>query len=388
MRFLGSFIITIIALTFVSCSTNCTVYGKSLAYKVDSMLIYDKITSDEFKSLKVQCKDKLNYVYENNLIELNLKSYSKKIIFEGTLLEGINFSDTLNKYTNSKTYINPIPPNYSTANGQSINSLFTDQKLINYWINNDSIYLFVKASTPSIEGNKVVSGTSKFLLVYYKNKIVLVKPLICPFESITIEDAGVYFDNGIFYFSTLPILFEDSIASFTKNLPDLIVSYTITSNQFSIVNLKMTKNDLDEYIKYMRNSGQNYCTYINIALTFKYNNQLCFSDSKNIYYAANLSSPIISENIVNTTSDVITALPTMNISLGDVLLFYKGNRNSIDGKITMTLNAINSCNGEILRSNEIDFNNKCSNVAIDHDCAYYFVNRDDQLYLFKWTLVK
>jgi hypothetical protein len=54
----------------------------------------------------------------------------------------------------------------------------------------------------------------------------------------------------------------------------------------------------------------------------------------------------------------------------------------------MTLNAINSCNGEILRSNEIDFNNKCSNVAIDHDCAYYFVNRDDQLYLFKWTLVK
>lgn len=82
---------------------------------------------------------------------------------------------------------------------------------------------------------------------------------------------------------------------------------------------------------------------------------------------------------------MISALPINNTNTGDVLLFYKGARDEVDAKVTMTLNALYTCDGEVLQQIEIDYSNKCSNVAIYKDSAYYIINNNDKLYWVKTT---
>lgn len=379
-------ILSLCLFCFNSCTNSCSANIKNSVFRIDSVLLYDKMESDEFVALRIKDKGIATYLYNDQLVQLNLRNFKKSILFDAKLLESIDFVDVLNKWHKEDiNYIHPDVSNISPEKNTLLGALLTERKLINYWIDNGVIYLFVKASTPSLVNNIVIAGTSKFMLKIINSKIISVTPLKCNIASISLENASIYMENNVFYFPTLPILFKDSISSFTVNRPSLIVSYQIDSGNFSIINLKMTEADLNSYMNYMQKTESNYCSYVNIGIPFKFNDKLCFSDTKNFFYSSNLNSPIYDKDFLSTTTDVISVLPINNTNTGDVLLFYKGERNEIDAKVTMTLNALNTCDGKVLQQKVIDYSNKCSNVTIYKESAYYIVNNNDKLYWVKTT---
>lgn len=385
MRIIGFFILISCLALLDSCSNRCSTISKNQSFSKDSVLVYDKIISDEFKALRIQNKNSATYILNNDLFQLNLKNYNKTKLFDGKLLKNIDFIEVLKKFTKNENY--SIPEFLNDDNGKSsqLNSLFEIKKLSNYWIDHDTIFLFVKASTPTMDRGKIIASTTKFLLTIKDSKIVSIKPLVCDFAAFSLEDDAVFKENGVFYFSTLPIVFKDSIPSFSANLPRLLVRYKMDTGLFENVNLRMSPSDLKTYTRYIENHNLNYCSFVNIAHSFRLNNKLCFTDTKTLFYASNLDSPLFKNIQINPDEDVITALPSNIINYGEVLLFYKGNRNEIDGKIEMSVNALNTCTGTILESKTIQYHNKCSNVTIYGSNAFYFINQNDSLYFVEWS---
>jgi hypothetical protein len=377
MRIIGFVLLMSCLALLGSCSNRCSTISKNQSFYKDSILVYNKIISDEFKSLRIQNKNKATYILDNDLIQLNLKNQKKTKLIDGNLLESIDFIDVLKKYSKNGNYSTPEFHNQENGNSSQISALFEVKKLSNYWIDCDTIYLFVKASTPTMDRGKIVASTTKFLVTVIDSKIISIKPLICDIAAFSLEDDAVYKENGVFYFSTLPIVFKDSISSFSTNLPSLLVSYQINTGAFKKVNLLMSASDLKTYARYIEKHDLDYCSFINIAHCFRFNNKLCFTDTKNLFYASNLDISLFKNIQLNPHEDVITAIPSNTINDGEMFLFYKGNRNEIDGKITMSINALNTCTGAVLESKTIQYHNKCSNV-------FYFINQNDRLYLVEW----
>lgn len=376
-------ILFIFSFCFYSCSNSCTANNQNANFRKDSVVLYEKVVSDEFRALRIVNSNTATYIYEDCIVQLNLKSLKKTTLFDGKLLKDIDFVNVLNDFDKDTKYYNPDVEEIQSDYKKLLTALFTERKLINYWIDKDMIYVFVKASTPSLENNKIIAGTSKFLLSIKNSKVIAIKPLKCSLATLSIEDATIFMENNTFYFPTLPILFKDSIPSFTSNRPSLIISYQIDSGSFSIINLKMTDADLNSYIRFIQKTESSYCSFVNVALILKYNGKRCYSDSKNIFYCSNLDSPIFKTGFLNPEEDVISALPSNNTTTGEVMLFYKGVRNEEDGKITMILSALNTCNGKILQSIVVDHTNKCSKVAIYKESAYYINYTNDKLYWVK-----
>ncbi len=367
---------------FYSCSNLCTASNQSENFKKDSVVLYDKIVSDEFRALRIVNSNTATYIYDDLIVQLNLKSLKKTILFDGKLLNDIDFVAVLSNFDKETKYYNPDATEIQSDNKKLLTALFTERKLINYWIDKEVIYVFIKASTPYLESNKIFAGSSKFLLTIINSKVICIKPLKCAMTTLSIEDASIFMENNTFYFPTLPILFKDSIPSFTSNRPSLMMSYQMDSGSFSIVNLKMSDADLNSYIRFIQKTKSTYCSFVNVALTLKFNGKRSYSDSKNIYYSSNLDSPIFKTDFLKP-EDVISALPSNNTTTGEVMLIYNGVRDEEDGKITMSLKALNTCNGKILQSIVIDHTNKCSNVAIYKESAYYINNANDKLYWVK-----
>src|SRR5574343_440029 len=92
---------------FYSCSNLCTASNQSENFKKDSVVLYDKIVSDEFRALRIVNSNTATYIYDDLIVQLNLKSLKKTILFDWKLLNDIDFVAVLSNFDKETKYYNP-----------------------------------------------------------------------------------------------------------------------------------------------------------------------------------------------------------------------------------------------------------------------------------------